>query len=116
MLYRGVDVPAHRVLGLAPKVTIAEVKKAYRALAKQHHPDKTGLGDDYFKALGQAYGILTRGFYTGAAAPVVKRPPLPKVAKIPRGLRNLARAAGGMPVISGQQFVFCQCHVSCVRR
>ncbi len=94
MLYRGVDVPAHRVLGLGPKVTIAEVKQAYRTLAKQHHPDKTGLGDEEFKALSQAYGILTRGFYTGATAPVVKRAPLPKVAKIPRALRHLARAAG----------------------
>lgn len=91
MLFRGVDLPAHRVLGLGQKVTIAEVKKAYRALAKQHHPDKTGLGDEDFKALSQAYGILTNGFYTGATVPVVKRAPVPKVAKIPRGLRHLMR-------------------------
>ena len=91
MMFRGVDVPAHRVLGLGQKVTIAEVKKAYRALAKQLHPDKTGLDDADFKAINQAYEILTQGYYTGATVPIVKRAPLPKVAKIPCGLRHLIR-------------------------
>ena len=42
---------AYKVLGVSPDATDAEVKKAYRRLALQHHPDKVAaLGEDIRRA------------------------------------------------------------------
>lgn len=42
---------AYRVLGVSPDATDDEVKKAYRRLALEHHPDKVAaLGEDIRKA------------------------------------------------------------------
>jgi len=42
---------AYKVLGLSPDATDDEVKKAYRKLALEHHPDRvSGLGEDVKKA------------------------------------------------------------------
>ena len=50
-------------LGLTGAVTLAEVRKAYRALALQHHPDKNVSGDpelatERFKQIGAAYEAI----------------------------------------------------------
>lgn len=54
---------SYKILGVDPKATNDEVKKAYREMAKKHHPDKVShLGDDIrdaanekFKKLNEAY-------------------------------------------------------------
>lgn len=49
------------LLGLAPNATADDIKKAYRRLAKQHHPDIVGNSPQaiqYFQEIGQAYEYL----------------------------------------------------------
>jgi len=46
------------LLGIAPSASPAEVKFAYRMVAKRHHPDLGG-NPDRFVALTQAYDILS---------------------------------------------------------
>jgi len=54
------DHEALRVLGLERGATDAEIKKAYRRLSLQHHPDKGGNADDFVR-IHEAYETLSRG-------------------------------------------------------
>ena len=36
------DFNAYKVLGISPKATTSQIKKAYRELVKKHHPDAGG--------------------------------------------------------------------------
>src|SRR3989344_9200731 len=47
------------VLGVAKTASADEIKRAYRSLAHQHHPD-TGKGDEArFKEVSEAYSVLS---------------------------------------------------------
>ena len=52
----------YATLGVPADATMAQIKKAYRKLARQHHPD-TNPGDteaaDRFKAITEAYEVLS---------------------------------------------------------
>jgi curved DNA-binding protein CbpA len=50
------------ILGLTSDATLADVKKAYRKLARQHHPDRNNADPgaiDRFRRITEAYGHLS---------------------------------------------------------
>ena len=52
----------YAVLGVAKNATAADVKKAYRKLARLHHPDANpgdAAADRRFKEIGEAYAVLS---------------------------------------------------------
>ncbi len=50
----------YEILGVARDASDAEIKKAYRALAREYHPDAGGREDgERFKELSQAYSVLS---------------------------------------------------------
>jgi len=48
----------YEVLGVSKDATQDEIKKAYRKLAHQHHPDKKGGDEKKFKEINSAYQVL----------------------------------------------------------
>jgi len=52
----------YAILGVDPTASQQDIKKAYRRLALQHHPDRNPhdkLSEDAFKEISEAYGVLS---------------------------------------------------------
>jgi molecular chaperone DnaJ len=50
----------HEVLGVSKKASKDDIKKAYRKLAMQYHPDRNSSPDaeEKFKEISEAYAVL----------------------------------------------------------
>jgi molecular chaperone DnaJ len=48
----------YKILGVNKTATEADVKKSFRKLAHQHHPDKTNGSAEKFKEINEAYQVL----------------------------------------------------------
>lgn len=48
----------YRILGLRPGASVEEVKKAYRKMALQHHPDLQSGNEERFKKIVEAYEMI----------------------------------------------------------
>jgi DnaJ domain len=65
------------ILGLTPDATLADVKKAYRKLARQHHPDRNNADPgaiDRFRRITEAYEYLSAHLQDNAHANGHSRP------------------------------------------
>src|ERR1700728_217219 len=92
------DRDHYRVLGIPRHATTPEIRRAYRRLARQQHPDHNPQPDgaERFRALAEAYAVLNdparRAHYDHAYPPVKPRPiPPTRPAHAPvRGVLQLS--------------------------
>ena len=49
----------YEILGVSKEATAEEIKKTYRKLSLKYHPDKNPDGEERFKEISEAYGVLS---------------------------------------------------------
>ncbi len=49
----------YAILNVSPSATLAQIKHAYRQLARRYHPDLNQSADSRIKQLNEAYAILS---------------------------------------------------------
>ena len=98
----GNDADPYRVLGIGRGATEEEVKRAYRALAKRHHPDAVQgsvarfleIQDAYEALVGGGAGSSPRGTTAAASGRPARRPAQPRGPAAGSGGRGASDAAG----------------------
>ena len=97
-------------LGLRPGASLPEVKRAYRRLAMEHHPDRVGSGDlEAFLAVKAAYEtiVANRPVFAGRSVmePGDRRPATVSragaAAHVRRGAPTGAKPASAPPARGG---------------
>jgi hypothetical protein len=73
------------VLGVAPSAPVAEVRRAYLALARRHHPDRPGGDSATMRAINEAWSVLgdpgSRARYDRSLDPAPPSSATPPVAE-----------------------------------
>lgn len=54
-----IDKDFYAILGVEKNATPEQIKKTYRKLALEHHPDRNPGGEEKFKEIGEAYSVLS---------------------------------------------------------
>ncbi len=49
----------YKILGVTQTASAADIKKSYRMLSLQYHPDKNNGDDEKFKEISEAYEVLS---------------------------------------------------------
>ena len=99
----------YRVLGVPPNASTPEIRRAYRRLARQQHPDRNPKpdGPERFRTLAEAYAVLNdpaqRARYDHTTQPLARRdPPRAAPVRTRHGVLELsareARLAATMPL------------------
>ncbi|GEM_PF-3356929 len=112
----------HRILGVPPDATREEVRRAYRALARAHHPDATGgaASGDRFAEISAAYEQMLKradGFGRTAHPSAPGRTPDPRAADPEEAgevydsffSSGSARASAGPRSVRGGRLPFTRC-------
>jgi molecular chaperone DnaJ len=54
-----IDKDFYKTLGVDKNASADQIKKTYRKLALEHHPDRNPGGEERFKEVGEAYSVLS---------------------------------------------------------
>lgn len=100
----------YRILGVSRDASTPEIRRAYRRLARQHHPDRNANpdGPQRFRTLAEAYAVLNDPARRARYDQTIPRPALPHAppatpaVRAHRGVLELsareARLAATMPL------------------